>query len=123
MKKKILITLLVITGLFATNVLYWTLSDVQQECYLKIKNNKELNFYEKASIYSLNLCICAFGWPLSPEATIQQILCTVPTEDTIILHSDHFSNHEKIWGLIKKYPNATVHRPAKVVGLQRYVFV
>lgn len=61
MKKKILITLLVITSLFATNVLYWTLSDVQQECYLKIKNNKELNFYEKASIYSLNLCICAFG--------------------------------------------------------------
>jgi hypothetical protein len=114
MKKKILITLLVITGLFATNVLYWTLSDVQQECYLKIKNNKELNFYEKASIYSLNLCICVFGWPLSPEATIQQILCTVPTEDTIILHSDHFSNHEKIRGLIKKYPNATVHRPAKV---------
>ena len=117
MKKKIKIFVVVTSAvllLFASNVLYWTLSDIQQECYLKLKEHKELTLYEKASVYSINLCICVFGWPLSPEATIQQILCTVPTDGTLILHSDYFSNHEKVKALIQKYPNATVKNPARL---------
>ena len=63
--KKIWITFLLIIVLIASNVLYWVTSDIQQKCYLKIKQGNELNFYEKSSIYSINLCMCAFGWVVS----------------------------------------------------------
>ena len=120
MRKKILIALLIVISAIAVNVVYWITSDIQQECYKKIKSGKDLNFYEKSSIYTMNLCICAFGWPLSPEATIQQILCTVPTKDTITLHSRFFSKHEKVQSLIKQYPNATVYNPTKIAWSPKY---
>ncbi len=120
MRKKILIALLIVISAIAVNVVYWITSDIQQECYKKIKSGKDLNFYEKSSIYTMNLCICAFGWPLSPEATIQQILCTVPTKDTITLHSRFFSKHEKVQSLIKQYPNATVYNPTKIAWKADY---
>ena len=101
-------------------MLYWVTSDIQQECYLRVKKGEDLNLYEKCSIYSINLCICAFGWPLSPEATIQQILCTVPTKDTVVLHSRYFARHEKIKGLMKKYPNATKENPALIAWKADY---
>ena len=120
MRKKIIITLTAIVVVFTVNVLYWTLSDIQQDCYLKIKKGQDLSFYEKASVYSLNICICTLGWPLSPEATRQQIWCTFPSNDTIIAHSNYFSNHEKIKSLIKKYPNATIDNPTKVAWKADY---
>lgn len=120
MRKKILIALLIVISVIAANVVYWITSDIQQECYKKIKSGEDLNFYEKSSIYTMNLCICAFGWPLSPEATIQQILCTVPTKDTITLHSRFFSKHEKVQSLIKQYPNATVDNPTLVAWKADY---
>ena len=120
MRKKVLIALLIVISAIAANVVYWITSDIQQECYKKIKSGEDLNFYEKSSIYTMNLCICAFGWPLSPEATIQQILCTVPTKDTITLHSRFFSEHEKVQSLIKKYPNATVYNPTKIAWKADY---
>ena len=113
-KKIILISVAVLITLIAVNVVYWITSDIQQQCYKKIKSGQELNLYEKSSIYSINLCICAFGWPLSPEATVQQILCTIPTKDNLTLPSRFFSRHEKIQGLMKKYPNATVAKPALI---------
>ena len=113
-KKTILISVAVLITLIAANVVYWITSDIQQQCYKKIKSGQELNLYEKSSIYSINLCICAFGWPLSPEATVQQILCTIPTKDTVILHSRHFSKHDKVKSLVKRYPNATVNKPTLV---------
>ena len=64
MKKKIIIALVVLITLIAANVVYWITSDIQQRCYMKITSGQELNLYEKSSIYSLNLCICALGWPL-----------------------------------------------------------
>ena len=112
--KKIIISLLFLIAVNAANVVYWTTGNIQQECYEKIKSGQDLNLYEKSSIYSINLCICTFGWFLSPEATIQQILCTVPTNDTIVMHSDFFSKHEKIQYLVKKYPNATINKPTLV---------
>ena len=99
MKRKILIGFLIVIVLIASNVVYWVTSDIQQECYLRVKKGGDLNLYEKCSIYSINLCICAFGWPLSPEATIQQILCTVPTNGTVVLRSRYFARHEKIKNL------------------------
>ena len=119
-KKTILISVAVIITLIAANVVYWITSDIQQQCYKKIKSGQELNLYEKSSIYSLNLCICAFGWPLSPEATVQQILCTIPTKDTVILHSRHFSKHDKVKSLVKRYPNATVNKPTLVAWAADY---
>ena len=119
-RKKIIITLTAIVLLFTANVLYWAISDVQQECYIKIRSGKELNLYEKSSIYSINLCICVLGWALSPEATRQQIWCTIPTNDTIIAHSDYFSNHKKIKSLIKKHPNATINNPVKIAWKADY---
>ena len=109
--KKISIGILVIILLFASNVAYWVLSDVQQECYLRVKKGEDLNLYEKCSMYSINICICTLGWFASPEATIQQILCTVPTKDTVVLHSKYFARHDKIKGLMKKYPNAKLQYP------------
>ena len=106
--------------LIASNVVYWVTSDIQQECYLRVKKGGDLNLYEKCSIYSINLCICAFGWPLSPEATIQQILCTVPTNGTVVLHSRYFARHEKIKNLMKKYPNATKEKPALIAWKADY---
>lgn len=35
--KKIGIGILVVILLFASNVAYWVLSDVQQDCYLRVK--------------------------------------------------------------------------------------
>ena len=81
-KKQIIISFILAITIIAGNVIYWITSDIQQKCYDKIKNKTELNLYEKCSIYSLNLCICAFGWVLSPEATRQQVWCTVPTKRT-----------------------------------------
>ena len=59
--KKILLFFILVITLIAGNVLYWITIDIQQTGYDKIKNKIELNLYEKCSIYSLNLCICAFG--------------------------------------------------------------
>ena len=120
MKKKVLIALVVLITLIAANVVYWITSDIQQRCYMKIKQGGDLNLYEKSSIYSINLCICAFGWPLSPEATMQQVLCTIPTKDTVTLRSRHFSKHEKVKSLIKKYPNATAGKPTLVAWAADY---
>lgn len=120
MKKIIIITLISIITLIACNVLYWVTSDIQQECYNKLQNKQELNLYEKCSIYSINLCICAFGWPLSPESTVQQILCTIPTNDTIVLHSNYLFKNEKIQYLKKKYPNATKNNPARIAWKADY---
>lgn len=61
MKKKVIITLIVLITIIAANVVYWITSDIQQQCYTKIKRGEELNLYEKSSIYTINLCICAFG--------------------------------------------------------------
>ena len=118
--KKILIGIFVVILLFASNVAYWVLSDVQQECYLRVKKGGDLNLYEKCSMYSINMCICILGWPLSPEATIQQILCTVPIKDTVVLHNKYLFNHEKIQGLMKKYPNATKNNPARIAWSPKY---
>ena len=118
--KKIGIGILVVILLFASNVAYWVLSDVQQECYLRVKKGGDLNLYEKCSMYSINMCICILGWPLSPEATIQQILCTVPIKDTVVLHNKYLFNHEKIQGLMKKYPNATKNNPTRIAWSPKY---
>lgn len=59
------------------------------------------------------ICACTLGWPLSPEATTQQILCTVPTNDTITLRSNYFFDHDKIKMIMTKYPNATIETPTR----------
>ena len=59
--KKIGIGILVVILLFASNVAYWVLSDIQQDCYLRVKKGGDLNLYEKCSMYSINICICTLG--------------------------------------------------------------
>ena len=118
--KKIGIGILIVILLFASNVAYWVLSDIQQDCYLRVKKGGDLNLYEKCSMYSINICICTLGWFASPEATIQQILCTIPTKDTVVLHSKYFARHDKIKGLMKKYPNATKNNPALIAWKADY---
>ena len=41
--KKIGIGILVVILLFTSNVTYWVLSDIQQECYLRVKKGEDLN--------------------------------------------------------------------------------
>lgn len=80
-------------------MIYWITSDIQQECYNKVKNKIELNLYEKCSVYSLHLGICTFSWILSPEASLQQCLCTIHSDRIWELHSRYisrkFMNYEK----------------------------
>jgi hypothetical protein len=85
-----------------------------------VKKGGDLNLYEKCSMYSINICICTLGWFASPEATIQQILCTIPTKNTVVLHSKYFARHDKIKGLMKKYPNATKNNPALIAWKADY---
>lgn len=72
--KKIGIGILVVILLFASNVAYWVLSDIQQDCYLRVKKGGDLNLYEKCSMYSINICICTLirymqdiGWLYAPH--------------------------------------------------------
>lgn len=99
--------LLISLFLISINTLYWVFSDIQQKCYNKIKPGIELNLYEKISIYSINLGMCTFGAFVSPEAAVQQFLCTVPTKDTVILHSKFLTKHEKI----QKHLNTNSNNP------------
>lgn len=114
MKRKIIIAIILVFALIGGNVLYWVTSDIQQECYKKIKNKTELNLYEKCSIYAIHLSTCIFGWFLSPESTRQQIWCLVPTDKVIVRSSRYFSRHEKIKSMISKYPSATINNPVMI---------
>lgn len=41
--------------------------------FTTIKNGKELKFYEKFSIYGLNIIMSILGYPFYPEASIQTL--------------------------------------------------
>lgn len=101
--KKWLKVVAVFLLLFHLNIGYWTLSNIQDECYDKVyRKHQSLNLYEKSSIYSIHVAMCLYGWVLSPEAWRQQVYCTFPTNDIQIWHSDHLSNDKKIKSLIAK---------------------
>lgn len=102
-KKYSVITLVSLLLCVMINGTYWLLSDIQMRCYDKVyKHKQDLNFYEKCSIYSLHLGICCFGWPLSPEATRQELYCTIPSDGIMEWHSYAFNKSKTIEKFKKK---------------------
>jgi hypothetical protein len=124
MKKKIFICLLCLLGLIIGNGTYWVFSDVQQRCYQKVKKANyapnALNLYEKCSIYSMNLAICLFGFPISPEATKQQIYTLFPTNGIQEWYSTALFKNKKIQDLMKEYPKATSNNPVYIAWKAGY---
>ena len=84
------IILLIITLVFI-NGCYFVFVE-QHKTVQKLKNNQSLNLYEISSIYSIHVAICTVGWIFSPEATIQQILMTIPHKDTVVFKNKKVSS-------------------------------
>lgn len=89
--KRILIYCAIIFAIIFINGCYFVFYG-QKKAVEKLKQDKELNTYEIASVYSMHLAICTAGWIFSPEATIQQILMTVPHKDTVVFNNKRVSS-------------------------------
>jgi hypothetical protein len=76
---KYIVEIMIIVIIFTIiNLFYWTTSDRQQQCVAKLENNKELNLYEKCSIYSIHVAIFTIGQVISPESATQQFYMSYP---------------------------------------------
>lgn len=97
--KRLLKSCLIVCSILLASIIinqsYWLLSDIQQQTYDKLQHEK-LNLYEKSSIYSIHLSMCALGWILSPEAALQQCLCCIHHDGVWELHSRYFSDKFKV---------------------------
>lgn len=51
----------------------------------KLKEGKDLNFYEKCSIYSMHVALWCFGWPISPQAARECFMLHLPQKDTVTI--------------------------------------
>ena len=107
-KRTILIIVCSLTLIIFANGAYWVFSDIQQCCYAKVQqadfSKDALNTYEKCSMYTINLAICAFGYPVSREATIQQIFTLFPTSTIHEWHSRGLFDNPKTQALMARYP-------------------
>ena len=114
-KHTILVTIYSLALIIFANGAYWVFSDIQQRCYSKVQqadfSKDALSTYEKCSMYTINLAICAFGYPLSREATIQQIFTLFPTSKLHEWHSRGLFNNPKTQTLMVRYPDATKDHP------------
>lgn len=99
--KKIFFTIVLILTVIFFNGCYFVFYG-QKKAVDKLKQNQELNTYEIISIYSMHLAICTAGWIFSPEATIQQILMTVPHEDTVVF------NNKRVSSEFREYPSGMI---------------
>lgn len=102
--KKITITILLIIALVFANGCYFVFYG-QHKAVQKLKDNQSLNLYEISSIYSMHVAICTFGWFFSPEATVQQVLMTIPHKDTVI-----FKN-KKVSSEFREHPVGIIYYP------------
>lgn len=68
MKRKVIITLLSILAIVFANGCYYVFHG-QKASAEKIREGKELNSYEIASVYTMHMALCVIGWVYSPEAT------------------------------------------------------
>ena len=89
--KRLLLAFVIIVSVLVINGCYFVFLG-QKKAVEKLKQHKELNTYEIASVYSMHLAICIVGWIFSPEATIQQILMTVPHKDTVVFNNKRVSS-------------------------------
>ncbi len=114
-KRTILIAICSLVVVVFVNGTYWVFSDIQQRCYAKVQqadfSKEALSTYEKCSMYTINLAICTFGYPLSREATIQQIFTLFPTSTIHEWHSRGLFKNKKTQSLMAFYPDATKDHP------------
>lgn len=89
--KRLLLAFVIIVSVLVINGCYFVFLG-QKKAVEKLKQHKELNTCEIASVYSMHLAICTAGWIFSPEATIQQILMTVPHKDTVVFNNKRVSS-------------------------------
>lgn len=114
-KRTILIAICSLVVVVFVNGTYWVFSDIQQRCYAKVQqadfSKDALSTYEKCSMYTINLAICAFGYPISREATIQQIFTLFPTSTIHEWYSRGLFDNPKTQALMARYPDASKDHP------------
>lgn len=114
-KHIILITICSLALIIFANGTYWVFSNIQQCCYAKVQDTNyskdALNTYEKCSMYTINLATCVFGYPVSREATIQQIFTLFPTSKIHEWHSRGLFTNPKTQALMVRYPDASKDHP------------
>jgi hypothetical protein len=77
--KRAVLVIVVLNVLAIINLLVWaTSSTIQQGCIAKLENGKQLNLYEKCSIYSMHVAIFSVGQFVSREAATQQFYMSYP---------------------------------------------
>ena len=90
MKKKILLSfLLLLTIIFANGCFYVFIG--QDKSMKKLRNGKELNLYEKCSIYSMHVGLWTLGWPMSPQAARECFMLHFPQKDTVSIKMEFSS--------------------------------
>lgn len=72
MKKRIITTIIALLALLFANGCYYVIYG-QFRSTDKLRQGKELTYYEIGSIYTMHLAICIVGWIYSPEATMEII--------------------------------------------------
>jgi len=102
MKKRILIIILSLLGIVFLNGCYYVFHG-QFRSADKIREGKELNLYEKASIYSMHACICTMGWIYSPEATKEVIGMSFRANRGKVIkkENDFFLSNRKVASIYK----------------------
>lgn len=88
--KKTLITLLVIISLVFLNGCYYVFNG-QFRSVEKIKQGKDLNFYECCSVYCMHTALWMFAWPCSIAAANEVFLMQFSGEDVdIVVHKNNY---------------------------------
>ena len=81
-KRKLLFALLTLMILLLVNGFYYVFHG-QDLSARKLSQGKELNLYEKCSIYSMHVALWTLGWPLSPQAARECLMLHFPQKDTV----------------------------------------
>lgn len=87
MKRKILHTLLSLVALFFVNGCYYVFHG-QNRSAEKLRQGRDLNLYEKCSIYTMHIALWSLGWPMSPQAARECFMLHFPQKDTVSLRMD-----------------------------------
>lgn len=87
MKKKILFALIALLILLFGNGCYYVFSG-QNRSAEKLRQGKDLNLYEKCSIYTMHIALWSLGWPMSPQAARECFMLHFPQKDTVSLRMD-----------------------------------
>jgi hypothetical protein len=77
--------------------------------YEKILKGKELNFFEKANIFGLNIIISLIAFPIYPEISIESFFLIFPAKnETRYFYSDFFMKSKIISKMLTDNPDKSI---------------